>query len=780
MAAGVARPWAPSNFGLGRTYDIERVAQCADDEETQGRESISSSKSSRRVLVTLGPSAGRRRSTPTPSPERTAYTPSLGSSHRYEEQPRHRAPLEGNFRSYGEPTFGQPQDRSFGRESSDLTVHAALGLRQKAEAIAASSESFHSQAKQAERAELDRKSGALTTNFEKQAQHAWGIEFEADALAARSECRFLQAEVHRLLSERAVEQVASQRTISEMQATTQRLEAEREAERAVLREVRAGLEVATGRLEEGYEAKLQQLEDENRGLRKYSRQLEVDMADTQMRFKQDLHGERSWRTGACGRVISARLLTTTAEVARLCLASWLSLLVSKRVAAVDRKTAIQRRNASLRAASAIVSSSDVVFKRICVYLWQREAKKRIGSMQMAHRAAQALFWECEVDVLQLSRTCFLAWRVAAAVLERSDAEQVEDDRNDGIARLQLRAKQRLNRLREFAVLRFLNASDRELTRSCLERFRDQAREHRFWKEAEAQRIDLQEQVATGREQADAEKRAAVGLVARVEAEATEHCKEVERKARQRIADLEAKTERETQMLAEEADKMVREAEETAEEKVRKTEMTCRIAEEKAARVATVAEISAEAAASRRVAEVESCHRESVESAAKQSLDQQMGQARAEAKLAVIEERERQARTEANALAAKLQAAEETVIKQAGLVGRSEAELRAEIAEAARANRASEANESQLASENATLSAKLAKLSQLAASSQREAAELRNALARERAALAATRGELMQEIQISPKAKDSQRSQQRLYDAARQWRLEHGHSVAAMV
>ncbi|CAE7948805.1 unnamed protein product, partial [Symbiodinium sp. KB8] len=48
---------------------------------------------------------------------------------------------------------------------------------------------------------------------------AWGLEFEAEALAAQGETRFLQAEIHRLLAERASEQVATGRSVAELEAT---------------------------------------------------------------------------------------------------------------------------------------------------------------------------------------------------------------------------------------------------------------------------------------------------------------------------------------------------------------------------------------------------------------------------------------------------------------------------------------------------------------------------------------------------------------------------------
>ncbi|CAK9048893.1 Uncharacterized protein SCF082_LOCUS27162 [Durusdinium trenchii] len=70
----------------------------------------------------------------------------------------------------------------------------------------------------------------LFANFDAKAKAAWSLEFEADALAAQSECRFLQAEIHRLLAQRAAE-----RRLNSMAM---------EAQLCQLRDLRGGLSLA--------------------------------------------------------------------------------------------------------------------------------------------------------------------------------------------------------------------------------------------------------------------------------------------------------------------------------------------------------------------------------------------------------------------------------------------------------------------------------------------------------------------------------------------------------
>jgi len=277
-----------------------------------GCELTSPSKSQRLLKTKLAPSAGRRRTTPSPSPERTVQSLSQDKQdasdiYRGIFPEADQDSIQSDALSAFSPTSWS-QAGARGRQVKFVDqVEAARGLERQADELASLQRAKSLQEQHDAAATSKQKSLELFASFDKKASDAWSIEFEADALAAQSECRFLQAEVHRLLAERAAEQITTGRNIAEMEATVANLQAEREAERSLMREVRAGLEVATARLSEGYESKLRQMEDENSSLKRQVNHLEAELSETQARLLQDRLAERRWRSAVAGRMLTARM-----------------------------------------------------------------------------------------------------------------------------------------------------------------------------------------------------------------------------------------------------------------------------------------------------------------------------------------------------------------------------------------------------------------------------------------------------------------------------------------
>jgi len=218
------------------------------------------------------------------------------------------------------------------------------------------------------------------------------------------------------------------------------------------------------------------------------------------------------------------------------------------------------------------------------------------------------------------------------------------------------------------------------------------------------------------------------------------------------------------------------------QKVLQVENDCRLAEERAARSAEVVESATAAEAARTVAGIEGERREAAEVDAKALMDQRVQCARIESRLAASEERETHHRDEVARLTAALREAEQQAATQAGLFARSEGVLQSEM----RTVQSLEASQADLRNEEASVAGRLARVSQQAADSAQEVFELRTSLQTERAALLATRIGLSSEeteLQQSPVERSPARGvklRQGYQDVAKMWRLEHGHSVKAIV
>eukprot|EP00913_Durusdinium_trenchii_P017289 g16259.t1 len=88
---------------------------------------------------------------------------------------------------------------------------SSLPLRLNATADGGPHGVLNAQVEEWDEAAVEWRRAKLFANFDAKAKAAWSLEFEADALAAQSECRFLQAEIHRLLAQRAAERLSTGR-----------------------------------------------------------------------------------------------------------------------------------------------------------------------------------------------------------------------------------------------------------------------------------------------------------------------------------------------------------------------------------------------------------------------------------------------------------------------------------------------------------------------------------------------------------------------------------------
>eukprot|EP00931_Biecheleriopsis_adriatica_P050203 TRINITY_DN29055_c0_g1_i1.p1 TRINITY_DN29055_c0_g1~~TRINITY_DN29055_c0_g1_i1.p1 ORF type:complete len:824 (-),score=183.96 TRINITY_DN29055_c0_g1_i1:17-2488(-) len=782
---------------------------------------LTSPSQSQRVIITLGPSSGRRLSTPSRSPERTAYSPSEGWQRASSEPEKATSAAsvpagairdslgdEETVRSDAFSAFSPPSWLSQARAEDAVTpVEAAKGLERQADELAAMSAARIMQEKALASERRTSRSEKLFANFDKQAKAAWSIEFEADALAAQSENRFLQAEVHRLLAERAAEQVSTGRAIAEMEASVSRLQAERESERALMREVRAGLEVATTRLSEGYEVKLRQLEDENAALRSSVHRLEAELSDTRSQHLQEKLLEKRWRSAVVGRIMASRSTSTISEMGRICLLSWYGLLAVKSSDASSRRAAAERRRLCARATTAWANSCDGALKRNCLACWHSVAKQRRGGRRRAQITAEALWRSMFLESRASTRMLFLGWRIHAAVIVDDSRPSKGPQAMAGPGRREIYAHRHLTGFRERTAMRSVMHMLRELRRSCLDNWVAAIREARLLRAAEADRHDMLQRLALGRTEAESDRLAAEELVTRYAAEANARCQGLERSAQRQIAEAEALAERQIAVAREEAETKCQTAEDRAAEKVQQVEFACQIAEDRAARAAAVAESAAAADAARHVADVEGERREAAEAGARVLMDQRLEYAKAESRLAATEDREHQLRDEVRRLTDSLSDAERQAAEQVQASASDLKQLQAEFAEAVRFISSMESSEAALQLEEASCAGRLARATQQATDRAAEVAELRLSLQSERAALKATRGELrgesrsatpmansplqggtsarsLQPADWSPGSNDGEFKPRGglkdLDDVAKKWRLERGHSVAAIL
>ncbi|CAE7877256.1 unnamed protein product [Symbiodinium necroappetens] len=300
---------------------------------------------------------------------------------------------------------------------------------------------------------------------------AWGLEFEAEALAAQGETRFLQAEIHRLLAERASEQVATGRSMAELEATIAWLQASREHDRNVMRDARENVEAATNRLSEGYEVRLAQLDADRAALAEQVCQLEMEIQNLHGNHLQDIQAHRSWHSSALDTLFETR----GSELACLAMRAWRELLRGKDAGG-------RRRHLAGRVTARHVQEIMLQAKRALWAAWSSAAVRRAQHRRSAGAVTKAVARLSDGESRR--RRAFVAWRMAVHPLRGS-------------------AQKALAHARLATVQHRQQAAHREFQRSCWDIWASNAREEARRRELEAASTALRDQVAMHKEAAQA-------------------------------------------------------------------------------------------------------------------------------------------------------------------------------------------------------------------------------------------------------------------------------------
>ncbi|CAK9069286.1 unnamed protein product [Durusdinium trenchii] len=356
----------------------------------------------------------------------------------------------------------------------------------------------------------------LFANFDAKAKAAWSLEFEADALAAQSECRFLQAEIHRLLAQRAAEQVSTGKTIAQLEETVAWLQAEREKERAHVQDARLNVEVATGQLLEGYDTKLFQLEADRSDLSEKVYQLEMEIKNLHAGHLEDIQAHRSWHVECLNHMLE--VTSGCNFLACVSFRAWRNLLQQK-------AAACQRRSLCHRTALAFCETSRMRLKRAFWRAWcsaWEQVQQQRRSQQVLLRAMTS--WDRQAPEV-LRRSSFLAWRLQTFSPTKAFAWQTIE-----------KARQRA-----------ATAPEKELLRSYWHLWTARMQEAALQQNADLRETALQQQLERCQHDASAARVAHEELLAQHVAEAREEAKalqltfqetklQAEEAASQRLAD----------------------------------------------------------------------------------------------------------------------------------------------------------------------------------------------------------------------------------------------------
>lgn len=303
----------------------------------------------------------------------------------------------------------------------------------------------------------------LFADFDAKAKAAWRMEFEADAIAAQSECRYLQAEVHRLLAQRAAERVTTGKTIAELEATISQMQAEQEKERAQVHDARLNVEAATSQLLDGIDSKIGSLEADRSGLSEQVEQLELEIKNIHEAHLEDIKAQRRWHAESVEQTLDAT--SFCGFLTCLCFRAWRNLLQ-------DQASVRQRRAMCHRATESFCGTSHVALKRAFLGAWrnalhQREQQR---SFQTILRRA---FQRCDSFTPEvLRRSSFVAWKLQTFTPTKALAwETIQKARK-----------------------RAANAAHSELLRSCLQWWMVRLQQAQLQRDAESQRAELLKQM----------------------------------------------------------------------------------------------------------------------------------------------------------------------------------------------------------------------------------------------------------------------------------------------
>lgn len=299
----------------------------------------------------------------------------------------------------------------------------------------------------------------LFADFDAKAKAAWRMEFEADAVAAHSECRFLQAEIHRLLAQRAAERVTTGKTIAELEETISQMQAEQEKERAQVHDARLNVEAATSQLLDGIDSKIGSLEADRSGLSEQVEQLELEIKHIHEAHLEDIKAQRRWHAESVEQTLDAT--SFCGFLTCLCFRAWRNLLQ-------DQASVRQRRAMCHRATESFCGSRDVALKRAFLGAWCNALQQRQQqrSFQTILRRA---FQRCDSFTPEvLRRSSFVAWKLQTFTPTKALAwETIQKARK-----------------------RAANAAQSELLRSCLQWWMVRLQQAQLQRDAELQRAEL--------------------------------------------------------------------------------------------------------------------------------------------------------------------------------------------------------------------------------------------------------------------------------------------------
>jgi len=299
----------------------------------------------------------------------------------------------------------------------------------------------------------------LFADFDAKAKAAWRMEFEADAVAAQSECRFLQAEIHRLLAQRAAERVTTGKTIAELEETISQMQAEQEKERAQVHDARLNVEAATSQLLDGIDSKIGSLEADRSGLSEQVEQLELEIKHIHEAHLEDIKAQRRWHAESVEQTLDAT--SFCGFLTCLCFRAWRNLLQ-------DQASVRQRRAMCHRATESFCGSRDVALKRAFLGAWCNALQQRQQqrSFQTILRRA---FQRCDSFTPEvLRRSSFVAWKLQTFTPTKALAwETIQKARK-----------------------RAANAAQSELLRSCLQWWMVRLQQAQLQRDAELQRAEL--------------------------------------------------------------------------------------------------------------------------------------------------------------------------------------------------------------------------------------------------------------------------------------------------
>lgn len=336
----------------------------------------------------------------------------------------------------------------------------------------------------------------LFADFDAKAKAAWRMEFEADAVAAQSECRFLQAEIHRLLAQRAAERVSTGKTIAELEATISQMQAEQEKERAQVHDARLNVEAATSQLLNGIDTKIGSLEADRSGLSEQVEHLEMEIHHIHEAHLEDIQAHRRWHAESIEQTLEAA--SPSAFMALVSFRAWRNLLQ-------DQASVRQRRAMCHRATESFCGTSHVALKRAFIGAW-RNALQQIQQQRRSQTILRRALQRCDALAPEvLRRSSFLAWKLLTFTPTKALAwETIQNARK-----------------------RVADGPPRELLRSSFQWWMSRAEQARGQRDEELQRAELLKQLELQSHEASAAQVAHQELLAQRLADAAEQMKALE-------------------------------------------------------------------------------------------------------------------------------------------------------------------------------------------------------------------------------------------------------------